>query len=282
MADELGARERRYLEAYLELESQAATGSSRARQRVLAAAFGEDEGAEAEEEPWEVEVVPSRRSVRRGALVIAGLGLCAAAMVAWWAGRASLAEQPTARRSDQAPLVRQGDREVHEATAARRGAGASRTAAGDAAAGVGSQDVGVPTQTPTEGATLEPRPASADARSSLERRSSSARRPHEDPGVVEPVPAPVPATPTLSTAEVDLLDRARRLAQTGDHEAALARLREHVRRYPASVLATERLAEEVAVLCRMGAASAESARASFLAGDPPQYLRSRVAKACTP
>lgn len=282
MADELGARERRYLEAYLELESQAATGTSRARERMIAAAFGEAEEAD---EPWEVEVVPSRRSSRRGALVIAGFGLCAAVMVAWWAGRASLSERPTARRADQAPLVRQGDREVHEAAAARRGAGAPRTAEADAAAEAGSHDGAARTQMPTEGTTLEPRPASADARSSAERRSSSARRPHEDPGISAPGPVPEPApepTPTLSTAEVDLLDRARRLAQSGDHEAALARLREHASRYPGSVLATERHAEEVAVLCRMGAASAEAARASFLAGDPPQYLRSRVAKACTP
>jgi hypothetical protein len=276
MADELGARERRYLEAYLELESQAATGSSRARQRVLAAAFGDE--AEAEEEPWEVEVVPSRRSARRGALVIAGLGLCAAAMVAWWAGRASLAEQPTARLSDQAPLVRQGDREVHEATAARRGATQHRTAEAEATreAEAGSEPPVGSTEIDSGAA------ASLDARPSTERRPATSRRPREDQALAEPEPATEPATPTLSTAEVDLLERARQLARAGDHEAALARLREHARRYPRSVLATERLAEEVAVLCRTGAASAESARASFLAGDPPQYLRSRVAKACTP
>lgn len=88
--------------------------------------------------------------------------------------------------------------------------------------------------------------------------------------------------PTLSDPEVALLERARRLARQGEHAAALAVLREHARSYPRSVLGPERTAEEVAVLCRMGAPSAESARASFLAGDPPQYLRSRVEKACAP
>lgn len=273
MEDELGARERRYIEAYLELESQAATGSKSARERVIAAAFGEGDELD---ERWEVEVARPRRSSRPGVLIAAGLGLCAAMAIAWWAGRASLVEETAARRVDQAPLVHDGARAVHEAPAARRRAEAHRTTASE-----GALEAEARTGAPDRSPELDPHTeASPDARPTGDRKPAAARRPREDQALAGP--APEPAAPTLSTAEVELLERARRLAQAGEHEAALARLREHASRYPRSELATERVAEEVAVLCRMGATSAESARASFLAGDPPQYLRSRVAKACAP
>ena len=266
MEDELGARERRYIEAYLELESQSPGAAAGGRERVIAAAF-------AGLQPTPDRVEPSHRSMRRGALILAALGACAAAALAGWFGRASLKEEPTARRHDQVPLSVRDDRSTHEAsTARRRGAG---------------EDPGATLQTPAEDgapavapatAALEPSTPAPQADPASERRLPASRKRAETASPDEPEVG----VPTLSDAEVALLERARRLAQQGEHAAALARLREHEATYPHSVLGRERTAEQVAVLCRMGAESAERARASFLAGDPPQYLRSRVEKACVP
>jgi hypothetical protein len=262
MEDELGARERRYIEAYLELESQSTAAPTGTRARVLAAAFGGD--------PTREQAEPSHRSPRRGALLLAGLGVCAAAALAGWFGRASLMKEPVTRLPDQAPLILRGDRAVHDASTARRSA---------------TQDPGATSEAPAvhDGspapATATPRPESTpQARPLSERKPGIPRKRAEGPGKDEPAAA----MPTLTDAEVVLLERARRLAQQGEHAAALAVLREHEQSYPRSVLGRERTAEQVAVLCRMGAESAEAARASFMAGDPPQYLRSRVEKACAP
>jgi hypothetical protein len=264
MEDELGARERRYIEAYLELESHSSAATAGARERVIAAAFGDME-------PTRTRTEPPRRSPRRGALLLAGLGACAAAALAGWFGRASLEEEPAARKHDQAPLILRDDRSTHEASTARpRGAAEDPAAAPPAAAEDGSRSGAPPPPTPAT--TTPPAPPSS------ERRPAAARKRVETASRDE-LPA---ATPTLSDAEVALLERARRLARQGEHGAALAVLREHAQSYPRSVLATERTAEEVAVLCRMGAESAARARTSFLADDPPQYLRSRVEKACVP
>ncbi|MCX4246351.1 hypothetical protein [Paraliomyxa miuraensis] len=258
MVDELGSRERRYIEAYLELESHSSAAHG-LRERVIAAAFAEAEPAGSR-----------RRSPRRRALLLAGVGLCAASALAWWVGRTSLVEAPAARLPDQAPLIMRSDRPVHETSAVKRG---------------DAKDRGAPEAVPEVAADVAPAASSTSA--APERTRPRATPAPVVPRVTERRPTPPrkppeAAAPTLSTAEVALLDRARRLAQHGQHEAALARLREHASTYPRSVLATERAAEEVAVLCRMGSAAAESARASFLAGDPPQYLRVRVTKACPP
>lgn len=269
MEDELGAQERRYVEAYLELEAHASAAPEGARERALAAMLAEADAVEHEAPP---------RASRPGAWMVAGLGLCAAAVaLAWWVGRASLVEEHAQRVHDQAPLVTHGDRAVHEA-ASRRGGGTApprSTTPGTGTPGA-PEAAAAPVPAAPETARVEP----DDARAPMHRRGEpepapepARRRPHVEPD--EP-------TPTLSDAEVALLERARRLTQQGEHGAALAVLREHARSYPHSVLGPERTAEQVAVLCRMGAASAESARASFMAGDPPQYLRSRVEKACTP
>jgi len=264
MASELGARERRYVEAYLELEAQASAPPAGTRERVLAAALAEATQARRSAPP---------RTSRSGVLLL-GVGLCAAAVaMAWWLGRVSVIEEHAMRVQDQAPLVTHGDRPVHEASAAGRR---------------GAADPGRETMDATMPDAAEPaeelRPSTLPA-ASTERGKAAVPSRHRS----EPAPTPAPTrshaepedhAPTLSDAEVALLERARRLAQRGEHRAALAVLREHEASYPRSVLGRERTAEQVAVLCRMGAASAESARASFMAGDPPQYLRSRVEKAC--
>jgi hypothetical protein len=272
MEDELGARERRYIEAYLELESQSSAAPAGERARVIAAAFGSAG-------PTRGSAEPPHRSPRRGALLLAGLGVCAAAALAGWFGRASLMEEPAARLPDQAPLMLLGDRSVHEASTARRGGTEARGASPEAAAeDDGARSEAPPPATPAAAAS-EPPPATApQAHPRFERKPTPTRKRAE--GEIEHEPEA--ATPTLSEAEVALLERARRLAREREHAAALAVLREHEQSYPRSVLGPERTAEQVAVLCRMGAESAERARASFMAGNPPQYLRSRVEKACAP
>lgn len=264
MAGELGDRERRYVEAYLELESHSASARAGLRERIVAAALAD------EEEPEER---AAARGLPRGAWVAAGLGLCAAAAaLAWWVGRASLVEEHATRVHDQAPLVSEGERAVHEASA-RRG-----TAAGPARAAATTAEASA------EGTlAVDPQPAASPAaRVETAEAPAAVRRTEPEPARRKPLAEPEDPTPTLSDAEVARLERARRLARQGEHAAALAVLREHEESYPRSVLGPERTAEQVAVLCRMGAASAASARASFLAGDPPQYLRSRVEKACAP
>lgn len=259
MAGELGDRERRYVEAYLELESQSATARAGARERVLAAALAELEPRER---------AASSRGVPRGSWIAAGLGLCAAAaMLAWWSGRASVVEEHATRVHEQAPRVSEGERTVHEAsTASRRGVSASGPAIETTSAAAAEAS--------SEPLRSQPRPSPSTASAKRTDAAGSTRR-RTDAGA-----EPAEPVPTLSDPEVALLERARRLARQGERSAALTVLREHAQSYPQSVLGPERTAEEVAVLCRMGATSAESARASFLEGEPPQYLRSRVEKAC--
>lgn len=270
MEDELGSRERRYLEAYLELEPKSSSTAVGARERMIAAAFAGLEPVEAD--------VPLQRSPRRGALVVAALGLCAAAAVAFWVGRATVIEEPAARLLDQAPSMR-GDRPVYEVSAPGSGTAADRGHGPQAPREPAQAAATSPTATAAVPADGERQDARAAVRHGAERKPAVLpEAPHDEDS--EDTSEPAPVSPTLSTAEVALLERARRSAQRGEHEAALGLLREHARSHPHSVLATERKAEEVAVLCRMGAESAESARVSFLAGDPPQYLRSRVEKAC--
>lgn len=262
MASELGDRERRYLEAYLELEAHATAAPSGARERILAAALAE--------------VEPPRRTSRPSgaphrAWVVAGVGLCAAAVaLAWWSGRRSVIEEHATRTPDQASLVTHGERPVHEASRAERGA--ARPAGAEpaliTAPGAASPEAAGPDEPATPRATSTP--------------SAGRRRPEPETTRAPELAEPEGPSPSLSDAEVALLERARRLAQQGEHAQALAVLRTHARSYPRSVLGPERVAEQVAVLCRMGAPSAEAERTSFMTGDPPQYLRSRVEKACAP
>ena len=305
MTSTLKPRERRLLDAYLELESPLSeAGSEDERERIVAAAFapGAPVGAPVTAEG------PVHRIASRGVLVGIGLGLCAAVLVGWWVGSTSMLEVSDLERPEQAPLFRD-DRPVREAVLTTPEPRSSRRpsqggAAAELAGGVPStEELPEPTgavapqepggTVPVESAPDDEALTSADAELVPHRRG--AVRPRAGARSTSPTsvaasepptsesPASVsPARPTLDPAEVTMLDQARRLARRGEHEAALEKLRAHARAYPGSLLATERAAEEVVVLCRMGAASAEVTRAQFLAGRPPQYLRARVGRACTP
>lgn len=296
MTSTLKPRERRLLDAYLELESPLSeAGSEDERERIVAAAFAQ--GAPAGGPVTADGSV--RRVASRGVLVGIGLGLCAAMLVGWWIGSTSMLEVSGLERPEQAPLLRD-NRPVREAVRTTPEPRSSRRpsqggAAADLAGGVPSTEgLSEPTgavapqepggAVPVESAPDDEARTRVDAEIVPHRRGAVRPRTgaRSGPPTSEPPASVSPARPTLDPAEVTMLDQARRLARRGEHEAALEKLRAHARAYPGSLLATERAAEEVVVLCRMGAASAEATRARFLAGRPPQYLRARVGRACTP
>lgn len=96
------------------------------------------------------------------------------------------------------------------------------------------------------------------------------------------LPAKPPATDddTLEK-EARILADARSASQNHDGARALALLDEHARAFPHGWLASERDAERVLVLCRMGRqAEATRAAASFLEGRPKGPLTQRVEASC--
>ena len=92
--------------------------------------------------------------------------------------------------------------------------------------------------------------------------------------------APAPAADTLEK-EARLLADARRASQSGAGDRALALLDEHARTFPNGWLASERDAERILVLCRLGRrAEATRAAAAFLDGRPKGPLTRRVELSC--
>jgi hypothetical protein len=130
---------------------------------------------------------------------------------------------------------------------------------------------------------------------------------------VEPVPAPAPEPPAapvfikaptttvsartrrpperhVAVAAVDpgtlaketaLLRQADAALRAGDTARAIALLDQHAARFPQGVLAPERTAERLIVLCQVGGAD-RGAVAQYLAAHPASPLTSRVRGACTP
>jgi hypothetical protein len=86
------------------------------------------------------------------------------------------------------------------------------------------------------------------------------------------------ATSTLG-AETALLRDADRALRAGDTATALARLDEHAARFPKGVLAPERSAERLIVLCQLGVADPRAV-AQFLAARSGSPLAARVRRAC--
>lgn len=82
-----------------------------------------------------------------------------------------------------------------------------------------------------------------------------------------PAPSPVPATGTLAD-ELRLYDEARALAVRGDEPAALARLDELARRFPAGALAPEAAITRAEVLVSAGRLDDASALLARLVADP--------------
>jgi hypothetical protein len=87
-------------------------------------------------------------------------------------------------------------------------------------------------------------------------------------------------TSTLG-AETALLRDADRALRAGDSATALARLDEHAARFPKGVLAPERSAERLIVLCQVGVADPRAV-AQFLAARTGSPLAARVRRACVP
>jgi hypothetical protein len=103
----------------------------------------------------------------------------------------------------------------------------------------------------------------------------------------EPVSAASPSMPTLTEPEVSVAEEARLLREAvaahrrGDIERASTLLDAHTRAFPNGVLAEERDAERVGVLCARGdLAGADAARARFLESHADSPLAARVRAAC--
>ncbi len=89
------------------------------------------------------------------------------------------------------------------------------------------------------------------------------------------------ASPDSLAEETALLGKAARANREGDSVRALALLDEHASRYPNGVLAEERAAQRVFVLCALGRkAEATTARAAFLRDRPHSPLAERVRGTC--
>lgn len=94
-------------------------------------------------------------------------------------------------------------------------------------------------------------------------------------------PAPAPVGPATVAAEAALLRRADAARKAGNAALALALLNQHRAQFPNGVLAEEREAERVAVLCALGRqAQAHAAAASFLRAYPHSPLAVRVRASC--
>jgi hypothetical protein len=87
-----------------------------------------------------------------------------------------------------------------------------------------------------------------------------------------------PSTSTL-VEETSLLRDADRALRAGDTARAIARLDEHVARFPRGILAPERTAERLVVMCELHAADPRAV-SQFLASHPGSPLAARVRRAC--
>ena len=111
----------------------------------------------------------------------------------------------------------------------------------------------------------------------------AARRP--PPVVPEPVaapeaPAPAPQAATVAL-ETRLLRDADEALRAGNGLRALALVEEHARSFPSGILAEERDAERVTVLCALGrVAQAREAAATFERDHPRSPLLARVRSSC--
>ena len=97
--------------------------------------------------------------------------------------------------------------------------------------------------------------------------------------------APIAAQTTASTieAETRVVRAGVAALHAGDPARALVLFDEHARAYPTGVLAEERRAERVMVLCELGRATeARTAARAFLREHPQSPLSPRVRASCGP
>lgn len=91
----------------------------------------------------------------------------------------------------------------------------------------------------------------------------------------------VPTGPTTVDAEAALLRNADAALKSGDAPGALALVDQHAKQFPNGILAEERDAERIVVLCALGRTDeARAAGAAFLRARPRSPLASRVRASC--
>ena len=131
------------------------------------------------------------------------------------------------------------------------------------------------------GAEAEP---SRRPRGSRRRASTTPRQPttNPDPEESKSAGASPPTAPEGGlSAELALLDRARKALASGDAAGALAATRTHGRRFPHGALAPERESLAIAALCALGRRDAARSRAQrFLERHPTSPLAPAVRASC--
>ncbi|AUX40325.1 hypothetical protein SOCE26_017250 [Sorangium cellulosum] len=164
-------------------------------------------------------------------------------------------------------------------------------------------------RTPHAGASSDGAPPAAEAsdpaRDGASAEASDPARDGASAGTIDPAepsatpaaasakraPASRPAPPAAAAAarpggggldaEIALLRDAQQALQAGQFAQALSKLNEHASRYPRGVLSTEREASRAIALCRSGsAASGRAIAAKLLAQSPGSPLATRVRAAC--
>jgi hypothetical protein len=139
---------------------------------------------------------------------------------------------------------------------------------------------------PAPAAELEPLPIAEPTEPSALRTRKPARRARAR--AEQSVDADTPLAPSgqamqppSARAELSLIQRATHALSNDRPARALAKLREHARRFPAGVLTQERLALRVLTLCKLGRLEQGRAeRAAFLAQHGGSPLAERVRGAC--
>lgn len=113
------------------------------------------------------------------------------------------------------------------------------------------------------------------------RRAQASSKPAPTPTLSTAPTASGSAPPDATLEEASVLRQAQSALAKGDGAAALARVREHERRFPQGVLAEERSALRVFALCAAGdGAEARAAATAFVAASPRSPLLARVRQSC--
>lgn len=135
---------------------------------------------------------------------------------------------------------------------------------------------------PPHDASVAADPATAPAEPSREARTVDASPPRTSARTSTRPPAP-PSSVAAAAAgsdEVELIGRARRAFARGDLEALDAALDDHARRFPAGVLAEERLAYAVQLACRRGDRDRDDLRTSFTRRFPGSHHHRAIRETC--
>ena len=137
------------------------------------------------------------------------------------------------------------------------------------------------TTTATATATVAPPTPTGATAAAATARTTTAAAPAPHAGTPPPISKPAPSVASTLDDETRLVRDADAALRGGDASGALALLDQHARTFPHGVLAEERAAERVLVLCALGrTGEARTAAASFLRDRPLSPLATRIRSSC--